>query len=176
MNTRPSEDRRVLYLVVCAAPPAREIGQLVQLLMDDGWTVCVIATPTAATWIDRDALARQTGYPVRSDYKRPGDPDVLPKADAVAVVPATFNTINKWAAGISDNLALGTLNEALGLGLPILASPYAKPALTQHPAYARNVETLTTAGVTFTEAEALRPPNQSSPFRWALIQTELARL
>jgi flavoprotein len=34
------------------------------------------------------------------------------------VAPATFNTINKWAQGISDTLALGLLNEATGLGLP----------------------------------------------------------
>jgi len=26
-------------------------------------------------------------------------PDELPKADAVVIAPATFNTINKWAAG-----------------------------------------------------------------------------
>src|SRR5262249_20483767 len=135
MSTPPNSNHPVLYLVVCAAPPARQIGELVQLLMEDAWTVCVITTPTAATWIDVEALEHQTGYPVRSEYKRPDDPDVLPKADAVAVAPATFNTINKWAAGISDNLALGILNEAVGLGLPILVSPYAKPALPGHPAY-----------------------------------------
>lgn len=28
-----------------------------------------------------------------------------PRADAIAVVPATFNTVNKWAAGFVDNLA-----------------------------------------------------------------------
>jgi hypothetical protein len=35
----------------------------------------------------------------------------LPPADAIAVAPATYNTINKWAAGISDTLALGILCE-----------------------------------------------------------------
>ena len=32
--------------------------------------------------------------------------------------PLTFNTVNKWANGITDTLALGLLNEALGAGRP----------------------------------------------------------
>lgn len=176
MNARPPTDRLVLYVVVCAAPPARQIGQLIRLLINDGWTVCVITTPSAASWIDRNALAEQTGYPVRSDYKRPDDPDILPKADAIALVPATFNTINKWATGISDNLALGILNEALGLGLPILVSPYAKPTLTRHPAYPGHVHLLAAAGVTFTPAEAIRPQDENEPFLWHLIRDAVAQL
>lgn len=46
---------------------------------------------------------------------------MLPLATAIAVVPATFNTINKWVAGISDTFALGILNEAIGLrGVTVL--------------------------------------------------------
>src|SRR5215510_10655650 len=63
-----------------------------------------------------------------------GRSDVLPPATAFAAAPATFNTINKWAAGISDTLALGLLNEAIGLGLPIVAVPWPNAALARHPA------------------------------------------
>jgi hypothetical protein len=35
--------------------------------------------------------------------------------------PVTFNTLNKWALGISDTLVLGLLTEAVGLGLPLRA-------------------------------------------------------
>ena len=173
MSNQPVQP--VLYLVVCAAPPARQVGELVQLLMDDRWNVCVIATPTAVTWIDCDALTQQTGFPVRCKFRRPDNVDPLPKADVVVVAPATFNTINKWATGINDSLALGILNETLGLGLPILASPYAKPALTQHPAYPGHVEMLTTAGVTFTRPEAIRPQHEGNPLRWGLIRDAVAR-
>jgi phosphopantothenoylcysteine decarboxylase len=162
-------ERPVLYLVVCAAPPALQIGELVDLLMADGWTVCVIATPTATTWIDTDALAEQTGHPVRSQWRRPDEPDVLPKADAVLIAPATFNTVNKWALGISDNLALGILNEALGLGLPILACPYAKPTLTAHPAYGAHIRLLSRAGVRHLSEDALRA---GDGLPWEVVRDE----
>ncbi|MFV2099317.1 flavoprotein [Micromonospora sp. LOL_013] len=158
-----------LYLVSSAAPPIRNIDECVALLQADGWSVCLIVTPTAATWIDTDKLASQTGFPVASRLRAPDEPGTLPRADAVVVAPASFNTINKWASGISDNLALGVLNEALGTGLPIVVSPYAKPALTQHPAYQASVRTLSYVGVQFTEDEALKPPIGSDRFRWGVV-------
>lgn len=66
-------------------------------------------------------MTATAGHPVRSDYRQPDDPDVLPSPDAIAVTPATFNKINKWAAGISDTLALGLLIEAIGKRLPVVA-------------------------------------------------------
>jgi hypothetical protein len=167
---------RVAYLVVCAAPPARRIGELVELLHQHQWRVCLIPTPTAAAgWIDATDLADRTGLPVRSQPRHPDDPKGLPSASAVLVVPATFNTINKWAAGVSDTFALGVLNEALGLAIPVIVSPYAKPALTAHPAYRRSAETLRNAGAYLTENEALRPADDSQPFRWDVVVDAIAR-
>lgn len=126
---------------------ARDVGKLVGLAQDAGWTVCVIATPTAIRFIDREALEVQAGYPVRSDYKQPGTSDVLPPAKAMIVGGASANTINKLAAGISDNLALGLLNEAIGLGLPLVILPFVNTALAAHPAFKRGVRELREAGV-----------------------------
>jgi phosphopantothenoylcysteine decarboxylase len=56
------------------------------------------------------------------------EPDVLPPADAIIVAPATVNTINKWAAGICDTVALGILVEAIGKKLPIVALPFTNRA------------------------------------------------
>jgi phosphopantothenoylcysteine decarboxylase len=160
---------RVLYLIVCAAPPAQTIGELVALLKEQNWTVCVIATPRAAGWIDTEALTEQTGYQVRHDYKQPADPDTLPLADAIAVVPATFNTINKWVTGISDTFALGLLNEAIGLKLPIVVAPYAKPSLAAHPAFGQNLKTLSQWGVAVLANEVIRPSLAGNPFDWQPI-------
>ena len=63
------------------------------------------------------------------------------------MVPATFNTINKWAQGISDTLALGLLNEAVGLRLPMVAVPWPNAALAAHPVFVRSVATLREWGV-----------------------------
>ncbi|GAA4731291.1 flavoprotein [Phytohabitans rumicis] len=175
MGSTPHRPDRVLYLVVCAAPPARAIGELVDLLQQNGWTVCVIATPEAVSWIDPQALAEQTSHPVRSTHRRPDDPDVLPPADALAVVPATFNTINKWAAGISDTFALGILNEALGLGMPVVVAPYAKPPLAAHGAFQRSLEFLRDSGATLTPTEAIRPHQPDEPFRWSAVLPLLTR-
>lgn len=143
--TAPAE--RVLYVVTCATPAARHVGELVSLAHSEGWTVCVIATPLAMRFIDQAALEEQTGFPVRSDYKQPGTPDVLPPATAIIVGGASFNTINKWAAGISDTLALGLLTEGIGLDLPLVALPFLNAAQAAHPAFNRSVRELRQAGV-----------------------------
>ena len=168
--------QRVLYLVVCAAPPARAIGELADLIQKLGWTVCIVATPQAMSWIDEHALEEQTGFPVRSTFRRPDDSDSLPTASAVAVVPATFNTINKWAAGISDTFALGVLNEALGLDLPVIVAPYAKPPLAAHGAFRRSLEFLRDSGATLTRTEAIRPAQPDEPFRWLEVTQLLPSL
>ncbi len=157
----------MLYLIGCAAPPVQHIDELIELLHQAGWHICVIPTPRAASWIDGRALAQQTGYPVRHDHRLPDDPDSLPRADAIAVVPATFNTINKWAAGISDTFALGILNEAIGLKLPIIVVPYAKPSLAAHPAFSTSLEKLNTWEVTVLPNRMIRTKDATAPsFSW----------
>ncbi|MEV0002982.1 flavoprotein [Micromonospora sp. NPDC050980] len=139
--------RGVLYVIACGSPLARHVGRLVDLARSDGWSVCVVTTPDGAKFVDRTALARQTGHPVRTHYKNPGDPDVLPAADAMLVCPATVNTVNKWAAGITDTLALGLLVEAQGLGVPIAAVPYTNVAMAGHPAFRSSLARLAEWGV-----------------------------
>jgi hypothetical protein len=79
----------------------------------------------------------------------------VPEADAVLAAPLTFNTINKWAAGISDTLALGLLNEQLVEGLPIVAAPCVKAAMRTHPAYPASIERLSGAGAQFLDQDEL---------------------
>lgn len=112
-----------------------------------GWDVCVLATPSAIRFMDSAALEKRTGHPVRSDYKQPGTEDVLPPPDAIIVAPATLNTINKWAYGICDTLALGILVEAIGKKLPIVALPFTNSAHAAHPAFEENIAKLRSWGV-----------------------------
>ncbi|MER6943416.1 flavoprotein [Nonomuraea sp. NPDC000554] len=171
---------RVLYIVVCATPRARLVGELVALVARRGWTPCVVATPQAMTFIDRAALEAQTGYPVRCDYKQPDEPDVLPEPDAILVCPASFNTINKWAMGISDTLALGLITEAVGMGTPLIAAPAVNSAQAAHPAFERNIDVLRAAGVTFLYGpgvwEPAPPRSGGAPFPWDLALNALDRI
>jgi phosphopantothenoylcysteine synthetase/decarboxylase len=138
---------KVLYVIACAAPPARNVALLIEAAQRDGWDVCLLATPSAMKFIDSTALKTQTGHPVRSTYKEPGSPDVLPPPDAIIVAPATVNTIDKWACGICDTLTLGLLVEAIGRKLPVVALPFTNYAHAAHPAFVENIEKLRSWGV-----------------------------
>ncbi|GHJ49903.1 flavoprotein [Catellatospora sp. TT07R-123] len=139
--------RPVLYVLACGSPVAREVGKLVALAQRRGYDVCVVATPDGRKFLDIPALAAQTGHPVRTSFKNPGDPDVLPPPDALVVAPATVNTVNKWAAGIADTLPLGLLIEGYGKGLPIVAFPYTNDAMARHPMFQENLDRLRRWGV-----------------------------
>jgi phosphopantothenoylcysteine synthetase/decarboxylase len=173
----------VLYVLACAAPRARDLPDLVTLAQTRGWDVCVIATPQATKFLNLGQLYLLTGHPIRTEYKHPDEPDVLPQPDALIVAPATFNTINKWAAGISDTLALGLLNEAIGKRLPILALPAVNPPLALHPAFDRSLNLLREWGVTVLEgpdiwqrARAAAPDQQPSSSPWQLALDTLERM
>jgi phosphopantothenoylcysteine synthetase/decarboxylase len=137
----------VLYVITCGSPLAQRVGTLVALAQAEGWDVCVVSTPDGRKFIDSAGLAQQTGHPVRSLYKNPGDPDVLPDADAMIVAPATVNTVNKLAAGIADTLALGLVVEGYGKGLPIVVLPYTNAAMAAFPAFVDNIERLRGWGI-----------------------------
>jgi phosphopantothenoylcysteine synthetase/decarboxylase len=142
-----SQQRRVLYLVICAAGPASRISEMVKLAQGEGWAVYCIATPAAVEhFLDLPALAELSGHPVRTTYRKPGD-EPLPRADAIIVAPATYNTINKWAAGISDNYVLNQLAELTGLGARIVVLPFVNQGLAANRVFGRSVEELRHAGV-----------------------------
>ncbi len=173
-----ADTRPVLYVVACGASPAAELPAFVRSAQEQGWDVCVIATPDGAKFLDARNLAGLTGHPVRTGYKRPGEPDVLPPPDAFIVAPATFNTVNKWAQGISDTLALGLLNEAVGLRLPIAAFPWPNGALAGHPVFQHSVGVLREWGVMVMFDPALAPgqAGEPAPFPWDQARAALAGL
>ena len=141
------EKKPFLYVVVCACGIAGDVGKLITAAQERPWDVGVVATQQGLGFLEVEAIEAQTGYPIRSAWRTPGEARALPPADAIAVAPATFNTINKWAAGIADTLALGTLCEANGLGVPIAVLPCVADALAAHPAYQDSLLRLRGMGV-----------------------------
>lgn len=153
-----------LYVVVCAAGIAAGVSKLITAAQERYWAVGVFATPTALNgFFDTAAVETQTGRPIRSAWRRPGDPRPFPDPDAVVVAPATFNTVNKWAAGIADTLALGTLCEVSGQGVPIAVLPCVSDSLAAHPAYQESLIRLRGMGVRFAEPYA---GGEAGEFGW----------
>lgn len=156
---------QVLYVITCGNSSAFRVYEFIELAQKNGWDVCSILTPSGHKFVDADRLAALTGHPVRSEYKHPDEPDILPPADAVVAFPATFNTINKWAMGISDTLAVGLLSEYTGLRKPVIAVPCFKTGggLDTNPAFLRSVRLLRRAGVRVIYEPDLYPPKNWVP-------------
>ncbi|CAL9310368.1 flavoprotein [Streptomyces sp. SudanB52_2052] len=158
----------VLYLIACAAGPAQYIDVGVRAGQADGWDVCLILTPAAASWWEprMQDLVELTGHPVRSRYKLPWEQDVLPKADAMLMAPMSCTTLNKWGAGIADTLAIGIPSEAVHMGVPVAAMPYFNQAQGAQPAVARSIAVLREQGVLVLDGPdgyEPHPPKRGNP-------------
>ncbi|MFI5933108.1 flavoprotein [Actinoplanes sp. NPDC051494] len=139
-----------LRIVVCGAGPANEVGRLVVDAVERGWTVDVTATAAALGMIDVAEIAELSGRPVRTTYGyAPDGTRVSPAADALIVAPATFNTINKLAAGIADTYPLSSVAEVIGRGVPTVIVPVVNVALAARAPYRNAVEGLRGEGVLF---------------------------
>ncbi len=140
---------RVLYVIACGAGAAPGVGRLVDQARQRHWDVHVIATPAAVGFLDISSLEAQTGHAVHSEHRRAGAGSArsLPQADAIIVAPATYNTINRWALGVSDNYALGILAESIGLEIPTVVLPFVNAALAAHPAFEHSIAVLRDARV-----------------------------
>lgn len=85
-------DKPFLYVVVCAAGIAADVGTLITAARRRGWEVGVIATPQGLGFFDVAAAEELTGRPIRSAWRAPGDPRPFPAPDAVALAPASPST------------------------------------------------------------------------------------
>lgn len=143
----PHASSGTLYVIVCAAGAAVDVDKLITAAQARGWDPWIVPTPSAVDFIDIPELEKLTGHPIRARYRQPGEGGKLPPADAVIVAPATYNTINKWAAGISDTFALGLLAELTPSGIPIAVLPFVNASLAANRVFDRSVTELREASV-----------------------------
>ncbi|MEU8227831.1 flavoprotein [Kribbella sp. NPDC048915] len=173
---------RTLYIVVCGAPLASRTADGVKAARANGWDPYVIPTEAALPWLADQDLG---DTPVITGTRTPDQPKRTPPADAVAVVPMTFNTLNAWANGSANTYPLTTLCAALGSHTPTVAVPFAKHDLAGHPAWLASLAVLRYAGVTIldphdgstssTEPVASGTGTQvSSSFEWSWALDRLA--
>ncbi|MGH3672689.1 MAG: flavoprotein, partial [Pseudonocardiaceae bacterium] len=101
-----------LALVAWGAPLAARVHDVAARAVEAGWRVHVVATTSAMNWVDARRAEQVTGFPVLAEQRQPGQAKRFATPAQVIVCPATFNTVNKLAAGIADSYAAGLLCEA----------------------------------------------------------------
>src|SRR5581483_7862024 len=78
------------------------------------------------------------------------DAAILPRRPdgLVLFAPCSFNSLNKLAQGVADNLALSLTAEAIGRGTPAIVGPSLNAPLLRHPEAQASVRKLREWGVT----------------------------
>jgi phosphopantothenoylcysteine decarboxylase len=141
------EDNGITFMIVSGAGPAVWTPERLMAELSLGRRVNVIATPTAASWLDEKLIRELTGWDLRCEQRGPLTPTFQPPGCRVLASPVTLNTLTKWAAGHCDNLALSLLCEATGLGIEVRAEVSLSQAYAQHPAVTDALSRLTDMGV-----------------------------
>jgi phosphopantothenoylcysteine synthetase/decarboxylase len=141
----------VAYLILSGTTTAARCPEILRGLVGLGFsTVIAIPTPNASRVIALRELADVAGAQVVESYFdlaiRP-----RPPRGVVLFAPCSFNSLNKLAHGIADNLALSVAAEAIGRGTPVLVAVSVNTPLWRHPQAARSAATLREWGVTMIE-------------------------
>ena len=138
----------VAYLVLSGTTTAARCPELLRGLVGLGFaTVIALPTPNAGRVIAPRELADLAGVQVVQSYFdlaiRP-----RPPRGVVLFAPCSFNSLNKLAHGIADNLALSVVAEAIGRGTPVVVGPSLNAPLLNHPEAQASLKRLPSWGVT----------------------------
>src|SRR5438270_8437799 len=138
----------VAYLVLSGTTTAARCPELLRGLIGLGFsTVIAIPTPNAARVVaPRDLADVEGGQVVESYFDLAIRP--RPPRGVVLFAPCSFNSLNKLAHGIADNLALSVVAEAIGRGTPVIVGPSLNAPLLNHPEARASLDRLPGWGVT----------------------------
>lgn len=132
-----------LTVVVTGGIAAYKVPDFVRTLIKAGANVRVALTPSAKQFVTPFTFEVLTKYPpLVEDIQSPDTVAHIALADwtdYAIVVPATANTMAKFANGIADNEALSMM---LALNSPLLFVPAMNEKMWANPATQRNVDQL----------------------------------
>ncbi len=150
-----------LLLGVSGGIAAYKALELTRLAIKAGHAVRVIQTEASTRFVGTASFAGITGAPVlTSEFEPdpmrgafPGDPapahaplshlELVDRADAFMIAPASANTLAKLAGGLADNLLTAA---ALACRRPLILAPAMNGAMYEHPATQANVARLRERG------------------------------
>lgn len=135
------------YLIVSGASTARRVPDLISLLASRVPNLLTVLTPNAQQIVSPRELALVSGHRIVESYF---DEAILPRPPqgVLLAAPCSFNTLNKLAHGIADNLALSITAEAIGRGTPVIVALSLNDPLWAHPRAKQSVAELRSWGVT----------------------------
>lgn len=120
-----------IFLYVTGAGTADQVPGMIRQFIARGITVYSILTPNVSLVKPPASLMEVPGNHWIHDYGQ--DPlDRFPFGTMV-VAPCTFNTFNKIALGLADNLATSMIADGLGAGCPVVIAPSMNHGLWAHP-------------------------------------------
>jgi phosphopantothenoylcysteine synthetase/decarboxylase len=137
----------VAYLVLSGTATATRCPDLLRGLVGLGFsTVLALPTPNAARVIAARDLADVGRVQVVESYF---DAVIRPRPPrgVVLFAPCSFNSLNKLAHGIADNLALSVTAEAIGRKTPVIVGLSLSQPLLDHPMARASLSVLATWGV-----------------------------
>jgi phosphopantothenoylcysteine synthetase/decarboxylase len=143
-----NEQFGVVYLVLSGTTTSARGPELLRALVGLGFeTVIALPTPNAARTIAARELADVEGARVVESYF---DMAIRPRPPrgVVLFAPCSFNSLNKLAHGIADNLALSVVAEAIGRRTPVIVAPSLNQPLLEHPQAQASLRLLPSWGVT----------------------------
>ena len=137
----------VAYLVITGASTARRAPELIQALSPRVSRLITLMTPNAMRIVSPRELALVPGHRIVESYF---DDAILPHPPhgLVLVAPCGFNSLNKLAQGIADNLALSVVAEAIGRRTPVVVAISVNVPLWNHPRAQESAATLRSWGCT----------------------------
>ena len=138
----------IAYLVLSGTTTAARCPEILRGLVGLGFkTVIAMPTPNASRVIAPRELADVAGVQVVESYF---DLAIRPRPPygVVLFAPCSFNSLNKLAHGIADNLALSLVAEAIGRATPVIVGPSLNAPLLAHPQAQASLKTLPKWGVT----------------------------
>jgi len=143
-----SERFEVAYLVLSGSTTASRCPELLRGLIGLGFaTVIALPTPNASRVLaPRDLAEIERVRVVQSYFDAAIRP--RPPRGVVLFAPCSFNSLNKLAHGIADNLALSVVAEAIGRGTPVIVGPSLNEPLLNHPVAQASLRTLSAWQVT----------------------------
>ncbi len=138
----------VVYLVLSGTTTAARGPEILRGLVGLGFErVIALPTPNASRVVAPRELADVEGAQVVESYF---DLAIRPRPPfgVVLFAPCGFNSLNKLAHGIADNLALSVVAEAIGRETPVIVGPSLNAPLLAHPQAQASLKLLPRWGVT----------------------------